>query len=149
MLHRPRNIGGNLRRVKHSGQCGAFFITSIRIFAFIHFHALETNCKCPNCPVAGVSSRRKCWIVTCLTMVRAGIKTFATGDRNRGRRGSSNSPFQIMLQNNSSLFSKPKAVNLPNISVNRLHSPHSPITQFCWRSPLQHSDQLMAFSNTH
>lgn len=146
MLYRPRNLGGNLRRVKHSGQCGTFFITSIRIFAFIHSMLLRQAAKCLNCPV---SSRRKCWIVTCLIMVRAGIKTSATGDRNKGRRGSSNCPFQIMLQNNSSLFSKPKAVNLPNISVNRLHSPHPPITQFCWRSPLQHSDELMAFSNTH
>jgi len=103
MLYSPKNLGGNLRRVKHNEQCGALFITSIRIFAFIH-SMLETSCKCPNCPVAGVSSSRKCCIVTCLTMVCAGIKMSATGDRNGGRRGSSNSPFQIKLQNNSSVF---------------------------------------------
>lgn len=43
-----------------------------------------------------------------------------------------------MLQHNSSLFSKPKAVL--NISVNCLHSPHSSTTQFCWWSPLPHSE---------
>lgn len=143
MLYRPRHLGGNLRRVKHSGRCGTFFITTI---VCLHtFHALEKSCKCPNCPVAGVSSRRKCWIVTCLTTVLAGIKTTATGDRNRGRRRSSNSPFH-MLQHNSSLFSKPKAVL--NISVNCLHSPHSSITQFCWWSPLPHSEVNGFFEHT-
>lgn len=139
MLYRPRNLGGNLRRVtvdsvEHSSSQASEYLPS--------FHALEKSCKCPNCPAAGVSPRRKCWTFTCLTMVLARIKTSGTfqgtGDRNRGRGGSSNSPFQIMLQNNSCLFSKPKAV--PNISANCLHSPSSPATQFCWRSPLQHSD---------
>lgn len=42
----------------------------------------------------------------------AKLKISATGERNRRRTGSSNSPFQIMLQS-TSLFPKPRAV--PNI----------------------------------
>lgn len=87
------------------------------------FHALEKSCTCPNCPVAGASPRRKCWVVTCLTVALAGIKTSASGDRNRRGRGSSNSAFQLMLRNRSSAF---KAESLCPTSVSPcLHSPRS------------------------
>lgn len=42
-LYKPKNLGGNLRTVKHSGQCGAFFISSIKIFAFIHSMLLRKS----------------------------------------------------------------------------------------------------------
>lgn len=73
-------------------------------------YTLEKSCRCPNCPVADVSSIRK--MLDCY--LPAEIKVSATGERNRRRFGSSNSPFQIMLQN-TTLFPKPGAV--PNINV--------------------------------